>query len=120
MLTHADVLYSDATASNINGKQKTVILCTDKNQVLYQHVDHKGHDGLSQTPVKNFNGTIVHDHDRSYYSYGTGHQECLAHVLRYLVGAMENEPNLIWHRQMHALPQRMIHTAKRNSNGIPA
>lgn len=80
---------------------------------------HKGHDGLSKTPVKNCEGVIVHDHDKSYYSYGSGHQECLAHVLRYLVGAIENEPNLTWHKQMHSLLQRMIHTAKRNRSGIP-
>ena len=113
------MLYSDATVSNINGKRKAVILCTNKEQVLYQHVDHKGHDGLSQTPLKNFNGTLVHDHDRTFYSYGSSHQECLAHVLRYLVGAMENEPNLSWHKKMHSLLRRMIHTAKRFKDGIP-
>ena len=120
LLTHSDILYSDATVSNVNGTRKTVILCTDKEHVLYQHLDHKGHDGLSKTPIKNFNGTIVHDHDRTYYSYGTSHQECIAHVLRYLVGAMENEPHLTWHKKMHKLLQKMIHTAKRNKNGIPA
>ncbi|MCR5388603.1 MAG: transposase [Lachnospiraceae bacterium] len=119
LLTHADVLYSDATVSNVNGSRKAVILCTDKEHVLYQHTDHKGHEGLSQTPIKNFTGALVHDHDRSYYSYGSGHQECLAHVLRYLVGAMENEPHLTWHKQMHRLLQKMIHTVKRNKSGIP-
>lgn len=119
LLTHSDVLYSDATVSNINGTRKAVILCTDKEQVLYQHLEHKGHEGLSQTPVKNFDGTLVHDHDRSYYSYGSSHQECIAHVLRYLIGAMENEPHLTWHKQMHTLLQKMIHTAKRNKSGIP-
>ena len=81
-------------------------------------MDHKGHEGLSQTPVKNFTGTIVHDHDRTYYSYGSNHQECLAHVLRYLVGAIENEPHLTWHKQMHRLLQKMIHIAKRNKSGL--
>ena len=119
LLTHADVLYSDATVSNVNGSRKAVILCTDKKYVLYQHTDHKGHEGLSHTPVKDFAGTLVHDHDVSYYSYGSDHQECLAHVLRYLVGAMENEPHLTWHKQMHHLLQKMIHTAKRNKSGIP-
>ena len=118
LLTHADVLYSDATVSNVNGSRKAVILCTDKEHVLYQHLDHKGHEGLSQTPVKNFAGTIVHDHDRTYYSYGSAHQECLAHVLRYLVGAMENEPHLTWHKQMHRLLQKMIHIAKQNKSGL--
>ena len=119
LLTHADVLYSDATVSNVNGSRKAVILCTDKEHVLFQHMDHKGHDGLSKTPVKDFTGTLVHDHDRSYYSYGSDHQECLSHVLRYLIGASENESHLTWHKQMHRLLQKMIHTAKRNKNGIP-
>lgn len=118
LLTHSDVLYSDATVSNINGNRKTVILCTNKENVLYQHLDHKGHDGLSKTPVNDCSGTIVHDHDKSYYSYGSSHQECIAHVLRYLIGAMENEPDLKWHRQMHKLLQKMIHTAKNNKCGI--
>ena len=64
-------------------------------------------------------GTIVHDHDRSYYTYGAAHQECLAHVLKYLVGAAENEPGLKWHKQMHSLIQKMIHVAKRFPKGIP-
>lgn len=119
LLTHSQVLYSDATVSNINGKRKAVIVCTDKEHVLYQHLEHKGHDGLSQTPVKNFNGTVIHDHDKTYYSYGSSHQECLAHVLRYLVGATEAEPHLKWHRQMHELLQKMIHTVKQNKSGIP-
>lgn len=119
LLTHSDVLYSDATVSNINGKRKAVILCTNKEQVLYQHTDHKGHDGLSKTPVKNFEGTVVHEHDKTYYSYGSSHQECLAHVLRYLIGAIESEPDLKWHKQMHKLLQKMIHTAKKNKSGMP-
>jgi len=119
LLTHSDVLYSDATVSNVNGKRKTVIVCTNKDQVLYQHVDHKGHDGLSQTPVNNFEGTIIHDHDKTYYSYGSSHQECLAHVLRYLIGATELEPGLTWHKQMHELIQKMIHTSKNNKSVIP-
>ena len=118
LLTHSEVLYSDATVSNINGKRKAVILCTNKEQVLYQHTEHKGHDGLSKTPVKNFEGTVVHDHDKTYYSYGSSHQECLAHVLRYLVGAIESEPDLKWHKQMHELLQKMIHTAKKNKSGM--
>ena len=113
-LHHSDVLYSDATVSNVNGKHKAVFVCTNKEEVLYFHLDHKGHKGLDETPLKDFTGTTVHDHDRSFYAYGKKHQECLAHVLRYLVGAKENEPHLTWHEEMHKLLQEMIHTAKTN------
>ena len=118
LLAHSDVLYSDATVSNVNGHRKAVILCTDKEHVLYQHLPHKGHNGLTNTPLKNFNGTVVHDHDRSYYSYGKNHQECLAHVLRYLIGAMENEPHLTWHKKMHQLLQKSIHEVKKSLAGL--
>ena len=33
---------------------------------------------------------------------------------------MENEPHLTWHKQMHTLLQKMIHTKKRNKDGIPS
>lgn len=118
LLIHSDILYSDATVSNVNGTRKAVILCTDKERVLYQHLEHKGHSGLTQTPIENYKGTIVHDHDKSYYSYGSDHQECIAHVLRYLVGAQENEPHLKWHKQMHSLLQKMIHIKNKNKSGI--
>ncbi len=119
LLSHADVLYSDSTVSNVNGSRKAVILCTDKEHVLYQHMEHKGHKGLCQTPVNSCSGTIVHDHEKSYYHYGSEHQECLAHVLRYLISAIENEPNLTWHKQMHRLLQKIIHTVKHNKHSIP-
>ena len=118
LLTHSDILYSDATVSNVNGQRKAVILCTDKENVLYQHFPHKGHNGLTNTPLKNFNGTVVHDHDRSYYSYGLNHQECIAHVLRYLLGSMENEPHLTWHKKMHQLLQKSIHERKKSTSGL--
>ena len=51
----------------------------------------------------------MHDHDRSYYSYGASHQECIAHVLRYLVGAMENEPHLTWASLMREYLQFLMH-----------
>lgn len=111
-LLHSKVLYSDATVSNINGKRNAVILCSNAKDVLFVHSERKGHSGLALTPVKDFTGTIVHDHDLTYYSYGKHHQECLAHILRYLVGAAENEPDLTWHRKMHELLQEMIHVAK--------
>lgn len=118
-LSNAEALYSDATVSIVNGKRKAVILCTDKKKVLYQHFDHKGHDGLSKTPLMNFTGAVVHDHDRSYYSYGVSHQECLAHILRYLVGASEIEPELTWHKQMHDHIELMIHCFKKYNRKIP-
>lgn len=54
LLTHSDILYSDATVSNVNGTRKAVILCTDKEHVLYQHLDHKGRGRSFQNSRKKF------------------------------------------------------------------
>jgi hypothetical protein len=71
--------------------------------------EHKGHEGVKGTPVENYQHTLVHDHDKTFYSYGSNHGECNQHPLRNLKGSMENEPTLNWAGQMRALIQEMIH-----------
>ena len=53
--------------------------------------------------------TQNHDHDVTYYSYESGHQECPAHILRYLKDSIQNEPERTWNIQMRSLIQEMIH-----------
>lgn len=60
--------------------------------------------------------TLVHDHDITFYNYDSAHQECLAHVLRYLQNAIENEPDLTWHKDMKTLISGCIHDAKQDRN----
>lgn len=78
------VMYSDATNARVNSKSSFVIICANENEMLYFFREHKGHEGLKDTPVEQYQQTLVHDHDKTYYNYGADHQECLAHVLRYL------------------------------------
>ena len=40
-------------------------------------------------------------------------EDMLAHVLRYLKGSMDNEPDRIWNKDMHSLVQEMIHFRNR-------
>lgn len=64
---------------------------------------------MKGTPVEDYQGILVHDHEKTFYHYGTGHQECLAHILRYLKDSMENEPERDWNKEMRSLVQEMIH-----------
>lgn len=57
-------------------------------------------------------GTIVHDHDMTFYRYGTGHQECMQHDIRYLTGSIQNKAELEWNKQMLGLFRRMLHYRK--------
>ena len=34
------------------------------------------HEVVKDTVTENCNGIIVHDHDVTFYNYGTNHQEC--------------------------------------------
>ena len=69
----------------------------------------KGHEGVKGTVTEDYRGILVHDHEITYYKYGSAHQECLAHVQRYLKDSMENEPSLTRNRKMRALIREMIH-----------
>jgi len=115
-LVKAEVLYTDATGARVNSHGKAVIVCTTPSEVLYFFKDHKGHEGVKGTPVEFTLNTLVHDHDKTFYNYGSKHQECLAHILRYLLNSKENEPQLTWNSKMHKLLQDIIHAYK-ESNG---
>jgi len=111
-LLQAPVMYSDATNGRVNGKSTFVIVCANDNEILYFFRNHKGHAGLVGTPVAEYQQTLVHDHDKTYYSYGAEHQECLAHVLRYLQDSIDNEPKHTWNHQMKEFLSSMIHSVK--------
>ena len=112
MLLLAPAMHSDFTPVRINGNYKQVILCGNDNEVLYSFRESKGHEGIKGSPAEEYTQTLIHDHDTTYYSYGGSHQECLAHILRYLQDAAENEPDLTWHKDMKSFLQKTIHEVK--------
>jgi hypothetical protein len=105
----APVINTDFTSARVNGRNVNVIVCATPSSVLYFAREHKGHKGIEGTPVEDSQNILIHDHDRTFYNYGGLHQECLDHVSRYLKDSMDNEPNLLWNTQMHALIREMIH-----------
>ena len=83
---------------------------------MYFARKNKGHAGIRETPVENFGGILIHDHEACFYGYGSDHQECMVHIERYLRDSMENEKDLTWNGQMLKLIQEMIH----ENNTAPA
>ena len=108
-LLESPVVHVDFTPVRVNGKKMQVLVCATSKQVLFFIREHKGHKGINGTPVEHIVSILVHDHEISFYSYGINHQECLEHVLRYLVSSMENERNLSWNKLMWELIREMIH-----------
>ena len=104
------VMHTDCTNACVNGKNAYVFVCAvPDGDVLYFVRGKKGHEGVKGTVVEDYQGILVHDHEATFYNYGSDHQECLAHVLRYLKDSMDNEKERTWNRQMHCLIQEMIH-----------
>jgi hypothetical protein len=103
------VMNTDFTTVRYNGKNAQVIVCATPGKAMYIAREHKGHSGVRGTPVEDYQGILVHDHDKTFYSYGSNHQECLQHPSRYLKDSISNEPGLKWNEQMLGLIQEMIH-----------
>jgi hypothetical protein len=108
-LVAAPVLHVDFTCANVNGKNANVAICATPHEAAYFAREHKGHKGMKDTPAELNPNTLVHDHDRTFYSYAHLHQECLVHILRYLLDSIQNEKALTWSTQMRELLREMIH-----------
>jgi len=111
-ILRAPVMNTDFTTARVNGKNVNVAVCATPDKVLYFAKEYKGHKGVKGTPVEIYNYTLVHDNDITYYKYGKRHQECLDHVLRYLLDSMANEKKLKWNVQMRDLIREMVHFRK--------
>lgn len=116
-LLASPVMHTDFTFGRVNGKQGTVIICATNDEVLYQAREKKGYEGVKGSPVEVYQGALVSDHESTFLKYGTRHQECLAHVERYVRSSMENEPGLEWNTQMLKWIQKAIHRWKEIPEG---
>jgi len=105
----------DFTDANVNGKKAYVLVNATESGVMFFARRNKGHKGVEGSPIVDYQRTLVHDHDTTFYRYGRAHQECLQHVLRYLLDSMNNEANLEWNKRMRELIREMIHFRK----GLP-
>lgn len=114
MLLLAPSMHSDFTSGRVNGKNVQINICANEYEMLYSFKEHKGHEGIKGTPAEEYQQTLIHDHDKTFYSYGSSHQECLAHVLRYLQDSIDNEAHLTWNSSMKAFLSSMIHETKNN------
>jgi hypothetical protein len=107
------ILHTDCTNAKVNGKSAYVFICaTPDGKAMYFAREKKGHEGVKGTVVEDYQGTLIHDHESSFFNYGSNHQECLAHVLRYLKDSMSNESDLTWNKRMYSLIRKMIHYRK--------
>ena len=99
-LAGSPLMHADFTFGRVNGTQGAVMICTAGDKVLYQGRRKKGDEGVKDTPLEYYEGTVVSDHEAALVKHGSRNQECLVHVSRHAKGSAENEPDRQWSRML--------------------
>ena len=107
-LLKSNVLHVDNTGAKVNGKVENICVVTNETHACFTHTESKGHEAAKNSVLPLFRGTLIHDHDVTFYNYGISHQECLVHVLRYLLASEKIEPERIWNHSMRDLLYEMM------------
>ena len=107
----------DGTMIRSDGKQRQVLVMRNKEAVLYKMTGCKGDKAVERTPAEHYQGTVVCDSEAAFVKLGSRRQGCIIHEERYLVRAMENTPDMTWHKDMHDL---LIEVNNRKKNDVAA
>jgi regulator of replication initiation timing len=108
-LYNATYVHTDESPININGKNHQLHNYSNEEYTLQYVHESKTRDAMEQIGfLSNYIGTLIHDHNRVQYNFGTKHAECNAHILRYLKG-VEDFTKHIWSIDMAKLLQDILH-----------
>lgn len=111
-LQSSPVLHVDETPIRSEGKLNYVHAVGNNDYTLLSAAKSRGKIAVEEIGVLNkYFGTLVHDHYKMYYNYGTKHQECNAHILRYLKAVTEIEKGG-WSLDMSNLLKEILHERK--------
>ena len=103
---------TDATTVKTNGVQTYIRNFSTTRSALYEDAEKKNLETLRQMRIlKEFAGTLIHDHETALYHFGTGHGECNVHLERYLKKNTEETGNA-WSRNMSCFLRGMNHARK--------
>ena len=111
-LYNATYVHTDESPININGKNHQLHnYSNDKYTLQYVH-ESKSKNAMEELGfLPNYIGTLIHDHNKVQYNFGTNHAECNAHILRYLQG-VEDFTKHIWSIDMAKLLKEILHQKK--------
>lgn len=99
-LIKEQVLHTDETGININGKRQWLHNASSLDWTYLSAHEKRGHDAMDAIGIlPQFNGVMCHDHWKPYYRYECLHSLCNAHHLRELTRAYEQD-NQAWAEEM--------------------
>lgn len=100
---------TDATVVTTNGVQTYIRNFSTKNYVLYCSCAKKDLETLGKIKIlKEYAGTLIHDHETATYHFGARHGECNVHLQRYLLKNTEETGNT-WSHDMSMFLGGMNH-----------
>lgn len=103
---------TDATVVTTGGMQTYIRNFSTKDSVLYCSCAKKDLETLEGIKVlKEYAGTLIHDHETAIYHFGTRHGECNVHLQRYLLKNTEETGNM-WSHNMSMFLNGMNHARK--------
>lgn len=102
-LLNSLVLNVDESPIKVNGDQYYIHNVSNGTHTLQYVTKHRSQEDVDDFGfLKEFRGTIVHDHYAMYYNYGADNAECNVHVLRYL-NAVTEFTNHNWAKDLKEL-----------------
>jgi len=108
-LYNANYVHTDESPININGKNHQLHNYSDDKYTLQYVQESKSKKAMEELGfLSNYVGTLIHDHNKVQYNFGTNHAECNAHVLRYLQ-AVEDFTKHSWSIDMAKLLKEILY-----------
>lgn len=99
-LINENVLHTDETGININGKRQWLHNGSSLKWTYLSAHEKRGHDAMDEIGIlPEFQGVMCHDHWKPYYRYESLHSLCNAHHLRELTRAYEQDGQ-VWAETM--------------------
>jgi transposase len=87
------VLHKDETGVRVDGTLGWLHTLATETLALYAYDAKRGNDAdVRMGVLGGYSGALVHDHLKALYAWKCTHVECNAHLIRYLAGIIENEP----------------------------
>ncbi len=99
-LSTSRFLNIDFTYGRLDGKQGTVLIMTNGEKTSMTARPKRGQAAVDGTILPTYEGTVVSDNESVLKKLGGSHQQCLAHVIRYLKKNELFEPNFKWSPRM--------------------
>ena len=99
-----DVAHFDETGTRVDNKLNWVHVASNQFLTYLYLSEKRGKLGMEEGAVlPAFHGIAVHDCWASYWSYGSAHAICCAHLLRELNGILDNHPEQSWAKSFKKL-----------------